>query len=113
MILAYNEGFDRPIGVGGFTRIEWKNRKAEITFYIGDFEFNRSEVVKDTLRLIIESGFNQMNFHKLYFPVYSDNPNLKHYQDVMHEEAVMKEEYWRDGWKDRHILVSYNPLDKS
>src|SRR3990167_3241606 len=36
-----------PIGVGGFTRIEWRNRRSELTFYLGNPKFE--EYIEDCL----------------------------------------------------------------
>lgn len=105
-----DRGHQTEIGVGGFTRIEWKNRKAEISFYIGlkEFEF----LIEPALKLLIEKGFKEFGFHKIYWPVYSHDPHLPIYKKIFDVEAVLKEEHWFEGWKDRVYLSKLNSIDK-
>lgn len=95
-------------GVGGFTRIEWKNRKAELSFY----SINR-DYIKEALTALIDKAFNEFGFHKIYWPVYSHDPNLETYSDIFHEEAVLCDEYYYNGWQDRIYLSLLNPNDDS
>ena len=99
---------DMFYGVCGFTRIQWRNRKAELSFYIGHSECNYPYFIEKALNLILERGFNVWNFHKIYWPVYGHDPNLPIYKKIMEEEAVLKKEYYWDGkYYDRHYLVKY------
>ena len=95
-----------PIGVGGFTRIEWKNRKAELTFYLGKQDYEN--VRKAAIEKILEKGFKEFGFHKIYWPVYSHDPNLSAYNNIFDEKIILKEEYWYNGWQDRIYLSKIN-----
>ena len=95
-----------PIGIGGFTRIEWRNRKAELTFYIA--EDCTDSTTTDALDMICRRGFDMWNFNKIYFPVYDHNPTLTLYETYFNLEAVLREEYFWDGeYRSRHYLTKY------
>ena len=87
------------VGVGGFVRIEWRNRRAEFSFYsIGG---SKKEHILELLR----KGFYDFNFNKINWPVYGHDPNISTYRDIFREEAILKEEYFWDGkYQDRHYL---------
>lgn len=93
-----------PIGVGGFTRIEWRNRKAELTFY----NFYQ-QYIKESIIALLVKGFDEFNFHKITWPVYSHDPNLSLYQTIFNTEAILKYEYWWDGkFQDRIYLSKFS-----
>src|SRR3990167_9268340 len=37
-----------PIGVGGFVRTQWRNRKAELSFFICKDSYKTREIIKDS-----------------------------------------------------------------
>lgn len=93
------------IGAGGFTRIQWRNQKAELSFYIGVDGERNALTIPEALRTLVRKGFHEFNFHKITWPVYGHDPNLDQYQKVFKTEAVLKEEYFWDGkFQDRHYL---------
>ena len=97
------------IGVGGFVRIDWKNRKAELSFYVGEDTYRVKEVITESLMVLISYGLATLNLWKIYFPVYSFNPQIELYKEIMDEEYIAKSEYYYEGkFYDRHILVKYN-----
>ena len=99
---------NKDIGVGGFTRIDWRNRKGEVSFYIGDISSMAEETVKLALSHIIQYGLATLCLRKIYFPCYEFNPYLPYYKEVMNEEYIAKSEYYQDGkfW-DRIILSKF------
>jgi hypothetical protein len=100
---------DTKIGVGGFTRIDWRNRKAELSFYVGEDSSRNQKTISSAIMAIVEYGFKTLNLWKIYFPVYSFNPNLPMYQKVLKEEYTAKKEYyWEGKYWNRVILVAYN-----
>ena len=94
-----------PVGVGGFVRIQWRNRRSELSFYIGEDAYRTHEVIVSSLRALMDKGFKEWGFHKLTWPVYGHDPNLKIYKEVLVEEATLHEEYlWNGQYYDRHYL---------
>ena len=97
-----------PIGVGGFVRIDWRNRKAEVSFYVADSSNCDKETLCGSLLQLIHYGLSTLNLWKIYFPCYEFNPLLKVYEEVMTREYVAKKEYfWEGKYWDRIILVRY------
>ncbi len=96
-----------PIGVGGFVRIDWRNRKGEVSFYVA--EKVSDEIIKDALTSVLYFGMATLNLWKAYFPCYAFNKRLPLYREVMVQEYIaQKEYYWKGKHWDRHILVKYN-----
>src|SRR3990167_5229617 len=77
-----------PIGVGGFVRIDWRNRKAEVSFYIGEDSHRNRETIKLAISHIVQYGKATLNLWKVYFPCYSFNPFLPIYEEVMPREYI-------------------------
>jgi len=70
-----NEG--SVIGEATFSSIRWFNRKAQLSLYIIPSERNRGIGTK-TLKSLIETGFNELDLHRLEAEVYEYNkPSLK------------------------------------
>ena len=100
--------FDQEIGilnnvaVGGFTRIEWRNQRAELTFYSID---QTDEEIKIYITFLLDKGFREFNFHKITWPVYGHDPHLELYKTIFNAEAVLREEYyWNGVFQDRIYL---------
>ena len=105
-ILVYD---DIPIGVCGLTRIEWKNRKGELTFYIGDDEYRKESVIIKSITYLLNHYFSSFGLHKITWPVYSHDPNIAAYAKVMPCEAILKDEYWwNNKFNDRIYLSKIN-----
>lgn len=102
---------NRQIGVGGFTSIQWRNQKAELTFYVapeGRYSVDGSiekSLMYLSLKELLKKGFYEFNFHKIYWPVFGHDVNLATYQSIFKTEAVLKEEYfWNGKYYDRLYL---------
>jgi len=101
-----------PIGVGGYTRIDWRNRKAELSFYVGENTYRTEKIISEALLLLVDYAFKTLGLHKIYFPVYSFNPYLPIYEKILQREYTAKEEYyWESKWHDRIILSAWTTQD--
>ena len=99
---------DTPVGVGGILRIDWRNRKGEVSFYIADVEKCTEEIITECLLSILEYGHKTLNLYKIYWPVYSFNPYLTIYEILMPVEYISTSEYyWNGAFHVRIVLVSY------
>lgn len=98
----------RIVGVGGFTRIEWRNRRAEFSF------FTLSRNVREPILELLRKGFHEFGFHKITWPVYSHDPRLPIYQQIFKVEAVLEEEYfWSGKFQDRiYLSLTRREFDK-
>lgn len=106
LLILYN---NTPMGVGGFTRIEWRNSRAELTFYLKPLDNDYTGVEEDfrniCLQKLIEKAFSEYGFHKITWPVYDHDPNLALYKSIFDVEAILREEYFWDGrWQSRIYL---------
>ena len=97
-----------PIGVGGYTRIDWRNRKGEVSFYVGKVDSLDEKTIIEALSVVVAYGLRTLNLFKVYFPCYSNNPYLEYYEKVMEREyTAPKEYYWNGVYLDRIILSKY------
>lgn len=88
-ILKYDSS---RIGVGGFIRIDWRNRKTEMSFYVGEDTYRTEEIISQAILCLVDYAFKTLNLHKIYFPCYSFNPNLPIYEKVLKREYTAKKE---------------------
>jgi hypothetical protein len=99
----------REIGAGGFTRIQWHNRRSELSFYVGDDSYRNERVLRLALQALLHVGFLQFGFHKITWPVFGHDPWLPLYKEILREEAVLREEYfWNGTFHDRHYLALFS-----
>lgn len=61
------------VGVCGLCHIDWLNRTAEVSIYIGPEDCRGKGVGIDTLALLRDKAFNEFNLHKLWAEIYSNN----------------------------------------
>ena len=70
-------GSDGLIGCAGLCNLNWHNRSAELSLYIGNKDqTNRSEYYISALKILEYILFIELNFHKLWAEVYEGNPIL-------------------------------------
>ena len=87
------------IGRCGFTKVDWKNRVAEIGIMIGDKAFRGRGFGADALKLLIRFAGEEMNLHKLKLMVFSFNQQaIACYEKCgFVREGLFKNELWREG----------------
>lgn len=98
--------------VGGFVRIQWRNRRAEVSYltnlphrYIHPQYEHASMAVKEEIMALLWKGFYDFGFNKITWPVYAHHPFLGLFKSIMVEEAILKDEYFQNGeFLDRHYL---------
>ena len=87
------------IGKCGFTRVNWKNRLAELAILIGEKEYRGKGYGEDAIRLLCRFGFEEMNLRKLEAYVFDFNEAaLRCYEKCgFRREGLLKEEMFREG----------------
>jgi RimJ/RimL family protein N-acetyltransferase len=101
---------DRIIGVGGFDEIIWTNGVATIFIGIGDTDYTGKGLGREALDLILDFGFNELNFYRIQLNVIEYNKtaiNLYEGAGFVKEGAHRKFIY-RDG--QRFDLYLYGLL---
>ncbi|MBZ9686568.1 GNAT family N-acetyltransferase [Clostridium estertheticum] len=87
------------IGVTGFEDISWNNGTALIYIGIGGEKHRGCGYGEEALKLSIEFGFQELNFHRIQLTVLEYNePAIKLYEKVgFKREGVYREFIHRDG----------------
>ena len=86
------------IGHCGLYYINWVNRTAEFTVYLGDFDFRGKGIGKDALITLFNYGFKDLNLNRIWCEVYTNNKALGVYESIgFVKEGVMRETYFNDG----------------
>lgn len=99
---------DKMVGMAGFTSIDFINRHADIHFYIGhDNAWIDSTYSLKIFPSLLEYGFYNFNFHKLWTEVYAiDSQKLSFFKHFNFQiDASFRDHYFHDGkYHDSHIL---------
>ncbi|TFF88090.1 MAG: N-acetyltransferase [Promethearchaeota archaeon] len=89
----------KPIGVGGFSRINWINRNANIYLNIGEKEYWGKNLATEITKLMLRYAFEELNFHKVYSGVFT--PNIASWSVAekigFKHEGTLKHEVYVDG----------------
>lgn len=98
------------IGVAGFDEIVWSNGTAFLFLGIGDLNFRGKGLGSEILNLLIDYGFNELNFHKIQLNVIEYNKAaIKLYEKAgFIREGLYREYICRDG--RRYHLYLYGML---
>ncbi|MEA4960294.1 GNAT family N-acetyltransferase [Lutispora sp.] len=98
------------IGIAGFDDILWSNGVATTFIGIGSKESKGKGLGKETMRLLLDFGFNELNFHRIQLNVISYNSTaISLYESVgFKKEGTYREFIYRDG--KRYDLYLYGIL---
>jgi len=98
------------IGVTGFENISWNNGTALLYIGIGEEKHRGQGQGKEALKLTIEFGFEELNFHRIYLTVLEYNePAIKLYEKMgFKREGIHREFIHRDG--KRYDMYLYGLL---
>lgn len=84
----------RHVGSCGFSHINWRNRSAECGLFIGEKSLWGQGLGTDALHSLIDYGFQQLNFHRIYLRVYAEHRRaIRLYERV----GFQIEGRWRDA----------------
>lgn len=96
------------IGRCGFTRVDWKNRVAELGVMIGDPDYRAHGYGTDAVRTLLKFGFEELNLRKVKASVFAFNTGaIRAYQKAGFEvEATLKSELFRGGEYHDVVLMA-------
>jgi RimJ/RimL family protein N-acetyltransferase len=104
-IINHDDGVNVCVGICGLTSIDWINRRAEFSLYIGP-EYQGSGFGEHALRLLCRHGFQTLNLNCIWGEVFESNPALAMFQRVGFKECGRRRQfYFRDGKYIDAILV--------
>lgn len=99
IMFAVTDRRGKLIGVVGLTYIDWKNRRAEVSIYIGDKEAQGKGHGFDALVTLIRYGFHTTNLHKLYAEIFAFNePSIKLFEKASFKlDGTKREDHFENG----------------
>lgn len=103
-IVAVTDEKTYPIGVCGFTSIDWPNRRAEFSIYIRP-DLHGKGFGKGALHCLLTQGFLNMGFHIIWGETFEGNP-AEHLFAKMGfvKEGTRRDFYFKDGrFMDAHL----------
>lgn len=101
---------NKLIGVTGFEEILWNNGVSTIFVGIGDKEYRGKGCGREALKLTMEFGFQELNFHRIQLNVLQyNNSAINLYESLGYKrEGVYREFIHRDG--KRYDMYLYGIL---
>jgi RimJ/RimL family protein N-acetyltransferase len=94
---------DTAIGVTSLINIDTKNRNAECIIDIGEKEYWGKGYDSESLKLLLEYAFKELNLHRVSLRVFSFNERAIHIYNKLgfKKEGVLRESLFRNGkWHD-------------
>jgi RimJ/RimL family protein N-acetyltransferase len=90
---------NKPIGSAGFSLINWFNRNANIFVSIGESDYWGQNIAPEVSKLLINYGFEELNFHKIYTSIFSPNKRSLRVAEKLgfEHEGTLKEQIYIDG----------------
>lgn len=87
------------VGVCGLTYIDWKNRHAEVSIYIGEVEWKEKGIGGKALRCLCQYAFRELGFLSLWAEIFEGNEvsaNLFARGGFV-KAGFLHKRLWRDG----------------
>jgi RimJ/RimL family protein N-acetyltransferase len=97
---------DDIIGLAGIDGVQWNHRNGALFIGIGDHEQRGKGYGRETITLLLQFGFHELNLHRIFLSVFSYNTNAIGLYESMGfiKEAVYRQHVRRDGqWHDMYI----------
>lgn len=99
------------VGACGLTHIDWINRSAEVSIYIGNKKNERKGYGSKALTELKRIAFDSMNLHRIFAEIYSFNEqSMKFFEkNEFRLQGTVSETVWRFGcWYDSHYYNYYD-----
>ena len=89
----------KPIGTVTLGHIDYKNQNAEIGVMIGESGYRGRGLAKQTLKLLIEYGFKELNLNRLYLQLFEQNETAHQlYKSLgFKQEGVLRNHQFKNG----------------
>ncbi|MGP4081378.1 GNAT family N-acetyltransferase [Pseudalkalibacillus sp. R45] len=98
---------EEPIGYVGLFNINHYHKNAECFIAICEREFRVKGFGQETMEILMEYVFKEMNMHRLSLRVFADNTHaIRMYEKIGFEvEGHLRETRFHDGkWQDSYIM---------
>lgn len=102
---------NEPIGAAGLLYINWINRSADFSFYIGkdDIYINDKDASLEAVNLLIKYGFNNLNLNKIWMELYEfDTKKIDIFTKKFNfkQDGLLRENCFEDGKYWDSYLIS-------
>ncbi|MGO4374352.1 GNAT family N-acetyltransferase, partial [Paenibacillus sp. MCAF20] len=101
----------RLLGACGLCYIDWVNRSADFSIYIGADELYIDEIyADDAAKVMMAYGFDELGLHRLWGEIYEfDVPKQKFFGRIgFKEDGRLRDTHWAEGiW---HASIYYSCL---
>ncbi len=100
---------DELLGCCGLVYINWVNRHADISLYIGweDVYIDENGYAEDACRVLLGYGFKELGLNKVWTEIFEfDEKKRKLYDKIgFHQDGFLRDNYFFDGkWWSSRIL---------
>ena len=87
------------VGVCGLAHIDWKNRSAEFSYYIGDRNARGKGYGRHVAYLLFEYGFGELSLHRIWGEIYGLADDILKIDTKLGftHEATLRETYFCQG----------------
>jgi RimJ/RimL family protein N-acetyltransferase len=88
-----------PVGSTGFHALDWKNRSVEIGISIGEKKYWNRGYGRDTMRLMLQHAFKDLNLNRVYLSVFETNERAKkaYLASGFVEEGRLRQDIYKNG----------------
>ena len=97
---AFSVDFEgKHVGGAGFNQIQPRHRNAEVGLFIGVPGLWDRGLGRDVMRTLLRYGFQQLNLHRIYLRVYSENRRAVHLYEKLgfQHEGLWRQAEFRNG----------------
>jgi len=101
---------NQPIGAAGLLYVNWINRSADFSFYIGKDEIyiDDAEISIEASKLLINYGFNNLNLNKIWMELYEfDKRKINFFTNKFNfkQDGLLRQNCYEDGkYWDSYII---------
>lgn len=97
-----------PIGNCSYMNRDQSSRSSEVGIVIGDKRYWNQGYGTETMRLLLDHGFNNLNLHRIWLRVFATNPRaIRAYEKAgFIQEGRMREALYRNGKYVDILLMS-------
>lgn len=101
----------KPIGAAGLLYVNWINRSADFSFYIGEnnLYIDGSPVSIEAVKLLINYGFDNLNLHKIWMELYEfDNRKIDFFKKQFNfeQDAILRDNCFENGKYWNSVIIS-------
>jgi RimJ/RimL family protein N-acetyltransferase len=101
----------KPIGAAGLLYVNWINRSADFSFYIGEknLYIDEDPVSTEAVELLINYGFSNLNLHKVWMELYEfDIKKINFFKNRFNfkQDALLRDNCFEDGKYWNSIIIS-------